>query len=123
MLFLGFVGRKYANDLHGFTLASSKIGGILAGLSIFASWMSASTFMGVPAFFYQWGWPSFALAVSAAFAAPTALILTIRKLREHAYKMEAFTYTDLIALRYDSRLIRIIVTILSIVLFTSIMIA
>ncbi len=123
MIFIGYVGRKRSNSVEGFNLAGGTIGGLLAGLSVFASWMSASTFMGVPAFFYQWGWPSFALAVSIVFAAPMAIILTLKKLRDMAHKMNVYTYTELVSVRFDSRFIRVLVILLSTILFISIMVA
>jgi Na+/proline symporter len=107
MIWLGFMGRKKSKAMKDFALAGTAFGGVLAGLSIFASWMSASTFMGVPALFNKWGWPAFAQACGVALGSPLAILFTVTRIRKYSQKLGSLTFPDLIADRYDSEIIRL----------------
>jgi SSS family transporter len=123
MIWLGFLGRKKSKMMKDFALAGTAFGGVLAGLSIFASWMSASTFMGVPALFNKWGWPAFAQACGVALGAPLAILFTVTRIRKYSQKLGSLTFPDLIADRYDSEIIRLVINFLVIMMYLMFMVA
>lgn len=123
LLGIGLYGRGKATNIKGFTIADSNIGGFLAGFSIFASWMSASTFMGVPAFFYQWGWPAFAQTVAVVAFVPIALLFIAKHIKRLGDELDAYTLPELIEERFQSKTILALVTIVTIAMYLAFMIA
>jgi SSS family transporter len=123
MIWLGYIGRKKSKALKDFALAGTAFGGVLSGLSIFASWQSASTFMGVPAFFNKWGWPAFAQACGVCLGAPLAILFTVTRIRKYSEKLGSLTFPDLIADRYNSEIIRLVINFLVIMMYIMFMVA
>lgn len=120
---IGLYSRGKATDIKGFTIADGNIGGFLAGFSIFASWMSASTFMGVPAFFYEWGWPSFAQTVGVVAGVPIALLFIAKPMKRLGDQLDAYTLPELIEERFQSKVILGIVSFVTIAMYLAFMIA
>lgn len=123
LLSIGLIGRGKADTIKGFTVADSNIGGFLAGFSIFASWMSASTFMGVPAFFYQWGWPAFAETVAVVAFVPISLLFIAKHIKKLGDELDAYTLPELIEERFESKTVLALVTIVTIAMYLAFMIA
>lgn len=123
LLGIGLYSRGKATDIKGFTIADANIGGFLAGFSIFASWMSASTFMGVPAFFYQWGWPSFAQTVGVVGGVPIALLFIAKRVKRLGDQLSVYTLPELMEERFQSKTVLGIISFVTIGMYLAFMIA
>jgi Na+/proline symporter len=109
LLGTGWLTRKYSKDLKGYALGGFFMSSIIWGFSNFATWMSASTWMGVPALCYSYGL-SFWLAqvCGVIIMCPLAQVLLGRKLRVHGEKLGALGFTDYIAARFESNIARLL---------------
>ncbi len=66
---IGFFARKQSLSAQGFTTASGKIGGLLVGLSIFATYLSSISYLALPGKAFDDNWNSFVFSFSLPLAA------------------------------------------------------
>jgi sodium/pantothenate symporter len=116
MQYLGWISSKKAVTLNEFFVMGGSAGTLLAGLGYFATQYSISTFLGVPGTIYRVGWPGLAVSVpTAAFSLLVPALLVggplLRLGKEHGF----LTLSDYLADRYQSKALRGISAILSIV--------
>ena len=69
MVLVGFYFSKKNKNSEQFTTASGKIPGWAIGLSIYATFLSSNTFLGVPGKAFGTNWNSFVFSISMPFAA------------------------------------------------------
>ena len=69
MLWVGFYFSKKNKNSDQFTRASGKIPGWAIGLSIYATFLSSNTFLGVPGKAFGSNWNAFVFSISMPFAA------------------------------------------------------
>src|SRR5215203_3304239 len=69
MVLVGFYFSKKNKNSEQFTTASGKIPGWAIGLSIYATFLSSNTFLGVPGKAFGGNWNAFVFSISMPFAA------------------------------------------------------
>ena len=69
MVWVGFYFSKKNKNSEQFTTASGKIPGWAIGLSIYATFLSSNTFLGVPGKAFGTNWNAFVFSISMPFAA------------------------------------------------------
>jgi SSS family solute:Na+ symporter len=69
MVWIGFYFSRKNKNTEQFTKASGKIPGWAIGLSIYATFLSSNTFLGVPGKAYGSNWNAFVFSISMPFAA------------------------------------------------------
>jgi SSS family solute:Na+ symporter len=69
MVYIGFYFSKKNKNAEQFTKASGSIPGWAIGLSIYATFLSSNTFLGVPGKAFGSNWNAFAFSISMPFAA------------------------------------------------------
>ena len=65
----GFYFRKRSSTVEGFTVANRSLPGWVCGLSIFGTYLSSNTFIGIPGKAYSTNWNSFVFSLSLPIAA------------------------------------------------------
>jgi len=73
LIFAGFYFRKRSLTVEGFTVANRSLPGWVCGLSIFGTYLSSNTFIGVPGKAYSTNWNSFVFSLSIPIAALIAV--------------------------------------------------
>nr|WP_262920056.1 hypothetical protein [Niabella hibiscisoli] len=69
MVWIGFYFSRKNKNADQFTKASGRIPGWAIGLSIYATFLSSNTFLGVPGKAFGSNWNSFVFSISMPFAA------------------------------------------------------
>jgi SSS family solute:Na+ symporter len=69
MVWIGFYFSKQNKNSEEFSIASGKIPGWAIGLSIYATFLSSNTFLGVPGKSFGTNWNAFVFSISMPFAA------------------------------------------------------
>ncbi len=69
MVWIGYYFSKKNNNTKQFTTASGAIPGWAIGLSIYATFLSSNTFLGVPGKVFGGNWNAFVFSISMPFAA------------------------------------------------------
>src|SRR5690349_17902964 len=69
MVWVGFYFSRKNENSEQFTTASGKIPGWAIGLSIYATFLSSNTFLGVPGKAFGTNWNAFVFSISMPFAA------------------------------------------------------
>ena len=80
----GFYFRKRSGTVEGFTVANRSLPGWVCGLSIFGTYLSSNTFIGVPGKAYGSNWNSFVFSLSLPIAAFIAVKWFVPFYRRHA---------------------------------------
>ena len=80
----GFYFRKRSGTVEGFTVANGSLPGWVCGLSIFGTYLSSNTFIGVPGKAYGSNWNSFVFSLSLPIAAFIAVKWFVPFYRRHA---------------------------------------
>lgn len=83
MVAVGFYFSRKNKTAAQFTKASGKIPGWALGLSIYATFLSSNTFLGVPGKAFGGNWNSFVFSISMPFAAWVASRYFVRYYRAH----------------------------------------
>ena len=69
MVWIGYYFSKKNKSADQFTKASGRIPGWAIGLSIYATFLSSNTFLGVPGKAFGGNWNAFVFSISMPFAA------------------------------------------------------
>ena len=69
MIWIGFYFSRKNKNTEQFTKASGQIPGWAIGLSIYATFLSSNTFLGVPGKAFGFNWNAFVFSISMPFAA------------------------------------------------------
>ncbi|MHB1042612.1 MAG: sodium:solute symporter family transporter [Eubacteriales bacterium] len=121
MIFIGVIGMKKSQTFTDFTIGGRNISGAFIGLTLMASFYSASTYMGVPALAFKFGWPAFWVWVGA-HSGVIAIIIAGKRTRIQGEILDSRSFSDFIGGRYQSNLLRLILALATIVFFVPAMI-
>ena len=80
----GFYFRKRSGTVEGFTVANRSLPGWVVGLSVFGTYLSSNTFIGVPGKAYGSNWNGFVFSLSLPIAAFIAVKWFVPFYRQHA---------------------------------------
>jgi SSS family solute:Na+ symporter len=80
----GFYFRKGSGSVEGFTVANRSLPGWVVGLSVFGTYLSSNTFIGVPGKGYGTNWNGFVFSLSLPIAAFIAVKWFVPFYRQHA---------------------------------------
>jgi len=80
----GFYFRKGSGTVEGFTVANRSLPGWVVGLSVFGTYLSSNTFIGVPGKAYGSNWNGFVFSLSLPIAAFIAVKCFVPFYRQHA---------------------------------------
>ena len=80
----GFYFRKRSGTVEGFTVANRSLPGWVVGLSIFGTYLSSNTFIGVPGQAYGSNWNGFVFSLSLPIAAFISVKWFVPFYRRHA---------------------------------------
>ena len=104
IFYIGWVSRKASADASDYYVAGRKIGPLVNGSALAATYFSPASFLGLPAFIFILGYPFWWALVGIIGGMPIATLLTAAPLR----KYEPTSFTDYYADRYDSKWLRLI---------------
>ena len=103
-LSLGWLGKKSTKDLKDFTIAGMKIGGLLIGLSWFATSCSASSYIGWSGLGWSYGTVTFwAQGIGSFWGWALGFFLVGTRAAKFTKKLGSLTYIDLLCDRYQSQ--------------------
>jgi len=111
LIAVGWIGRKYSKTVEDYSTGGGVFSTIALGIASFATWMSASSWMGVPAMAFRYGWPFWWHAIAITIAPTIGSILVGLKLKRDADKLKAISLTDYYGHRFNSPFIRILITV------------
>ncbi len=92
MIYIGFYFSRKNKNTEQFTKASGKIPGWAIGMSIYATFLSSNTFLGVPGKAFGTNWNAFVFSISMPFAAWIAAKYFVKFYRNTG---EVSAYTNL----------------------------
>ncbi len=105
IIVIGYVTRKASADPMDYYVAGRKIGPVVNGAALAASYFSPASFLGMPAFIFIMGYPFWWVLSSIIAGLPLASMLTAAPMRKYA----PVSFTDYYADRYDSpKLMRVL---------------
>lgn len=93
MILMGFYFSRKNKNSDQFTKASGKIPGWAIGLSIYATFLSSNTFLGVPGKAYGSNWNAFVFSLSMPFAAWLASRFFVPFYRK-SHEISAYTHLE-----------------------------
>ena len=108
---IGWYTRKASADASDFYVAGRKIGPVVNGSALAATYFSPASFLGLPAFIFLLGYPFWWALVGIIGGMPIATLLTAAPLRKYA----PTSFTDYYADRYDTKWMRLITAIPTII--------
>jgi len=125
LVILGLIGWRAARStrsLSDFLVMGGKAGAIVGGFAYFASQYSMSTFMGVPAMTYGTGFAGMSVSVPGlAFSMIVPVLFVGRKLMLLGRRYNMLTMSDYLADRYESKSIRGIHAVMSVLFLLAMM--
>ncbi len=104
LFWIGWTSRKASLDAADFYVAGRKIGPFVNGSALAATYFSPASFLGLPAFIFIIGYPFWWALVGIIGGMPIATLLTAAPLRKYA----PTSFTDYYADRYESKWLRLI---------------
>ncbi len=117
MLFIGYIASKKIAHADDFATARSSYGPYFLALAFAASTSSGATFLGAPALAYEWGtatiWGTFLATIGVYFG----ILISMRLIAKAGNKFGNRSIPEYLGDRYQSEGIRVIVSLLSLVLF------
>jgi SSS family transporter len=117
MLAIGYLASKKVTHADDFATARGSYGPYVLALAFAASTASGATFLGTPALAYEWGtasnWGNFLYPIGVYFG----ILISMRLIATSGNKFGNRSIPEYLGDRYQSEGIRIIVALLSLVLF------
>ena len=117
MLFIGYIASKRIVHADDFATARGSYGPYFLALAFAASTASGATFLGSPALAYEWGtasnWGNFLYPIGVYFG----ILISMRLIATSGNKFGNRSIPEYLGDRYQSEGIRVIVALLSLVLF------
>lgn len=104
IFYIGWYSRKASMDSSDFYVAGRKVGPIVNGSALAATYFSPASFLGLPAFIFILGYPFWWALVGIIGGMPIATLLTAAPLRKYA----PTSFTDYYADRYDTKWLRLV---------------
>ncbi len=104
IFYIGWYSRKASMDASDYYVAGRKVGPIVNGSALAATYFSPASFLGLPAFIFILGYPFWWALVGIIGGMPIATLLTAAPLRKYA----PTSFTDYYADRYDTKWMRLI---------------
>ncbi len=104
IFYIGWYSRKASMDASDYYVAGRKVGPIVNGSALAATYFSPASFLGLPAFIFILGYPFWWALVGIIGGMPIATLLTAAPLRKYA----PTSFTDYYADRYDTKWLRLI---------------
>jgi Na+/proline symporter len=127
LLWMGQRAAKHSKTLEGYALGGRWLSSLAWGLSGFATWGSASAYMGVPALMYTFGWSFWWLPMATTITPVIAIILFTGRMRKQGEKLGALTTQDYISFRYGGgicgEILRLLISIILMIITVGWMIA
>jgi len=100
---VGAWASKRTKGLTDFTTGGGIYGGVLLGLVVWATKVSASAFIGGPALFYAFGFSAFSYAGWLMLSAIAVTIVIFMPLRKMAVRLNAQTPMEVVGKRFESK--------------------
>ena len=117
MLMIGYIASKRISHADDFATARGSYGPYVLALAFAASTASGATFLGTPALAYQWGtasnWGNFLYPIGVYFG----ILISMRLIASSGNKFGNRSIPEYLGDRYQSEGIRILVSLMSLVLF------
>ncbi|MDM8526143.1 cation acetate symporter [Desulfococcaceae bacterium HSG8] len=104
IFWIGWTSRKASLDASDFYVAGRKVGPFVNGSALAATYFSPASFLGLPAFIFIIGYPFWWALVGIIGGMPIATLLTAAPLRKYA----PTSFTDYYADRYETKWLRLI---------------
>lgn len=104
IFYIGWYSRKASLDASDYYVAGRKVGAFVNGSALAATYFSPASFLGLPAFIFILGYPFWWALVGIIGGMPIATLLTAAPLRKYA----PTSFTDYYADRYDTKWMRLI---------------
>ncbi|MEW5959844.1 MAG: hypothetical protein AB1801_19125, partial [Chloroflexota bacterium] len=95
---IGYVTRKASVNPMDYYVAGRKVGAVVNGAALAATYFSPASFLGLPAFIFLLGYPFWWALIGIIGGLPLAAMLTAAPLRKYA----PVSFTDYYADRYES---------------------
>ncbi len=95
---IGYVTRKASVNPMDYYVAGRKVGAVVNGAALAATYFSPASFLGLPAFIFLLGYPFWWALIGIIAGLPVASMLTAAPLRKYA----PVSFTDYYADRYES---------------------
>ncbi|MCR4427591.1 MAG: sodium/solute symporter [Firmicutes bacterium] len=113
VLVLGLVAERYSRGVKEFFVAGRRLGFFVLAMTWFATAYSGSTFIGFGGFIWKWGWATIVYLAAETCAPLLQYGLYARKIRHIGERIDAVTLPDLLAHRYDSDTVRLLVAVIT----------
>lgn len=108
-------GKKSTVGLADYYVGGRKMGGLVIGLSFFATYASTNSFVGFSGQTYSWGLPWMLFIPTAVAFCLFAWIVVAPKLRSFTEAMDSLTIPDFIGFRFRSTPARVIAALIVVV--------
>ncbi|MDF0708844.1 sodium:solute symporter family transporter [Flagellimonas okinawensis] len=119
LFYLVYKSRSSTDSLEVYAVGNKSFSSISVALSLAASITSAATFIINPGFIALYGLSAFiAFGVVMPFAIYAALIIFIKRFRKYGMNVKSISIADWVGKRYDSRFLKILFGLLSMLLIT-----
>jgi len=104
---IGWWSKEKAKTVEGWMLGRRMFGPVVVAFAYFATRLSASAYIGEPAWCYSYGWPYHWIGVfNAAFWTAAVLLMTGR-LRDYSFGLRTLTVPEFLGERYQSATLRV----------------
>jgi len=117
MLAIGFVGKSKIKHADDFATARGSYGPLFLALAFAASTASGATFLGGPALAYEWGFPSSWGNVLYPAGVYLGILISMRLIATSGNRFGNRSIPEYLGDRYQSEGIRVLVAVMSLVLF------
>ena len=112
-----YSGHKQTRKISDYYIGGRKMGGLILGLSFFATYSSTNSFVGFSGQAYSWGTPWFLLVPFLVGFSLFSWIVVAPRLRVFTRLLDSLTIPDFIGFRFESKTARIMASF--IVIFAS----
>ena len=110
-----WAGKRSTVGLSDYYVGGRKMGGLVIGLSFFATYASTNSFIGFSGQTYSWGLPWMLFIPTAVAFCLFAWIVVAPKLRTFTEAMDSLTIPDFIGFRFGSTTARVLAALIVIV--------
>ena len=107
-----WVGNRQTKGMTDYYVGGRKMGGLVLGLSFFATYSSTNSFVGFSGQAYDWGAPWLLLIPFIVTMSLFAWTVVAPRLRWFAAELDSVTIPDLIGFRYGSNAARVLAAVL-----------
>jgi SSS family transporter len=112
MAYSAWVGNRQTEGMTDYYVGGRKMGGIVLGLSFFATYSSTNSFVGFSGKAYEWGIGWLLLIPFIVTMSLFAWMVVAPRLRFFAEELDSVTIPDFIGFRFDSTAARVLAAVL-----------